>query len=111
MDKQERKAAVAAYRERKPAFGVYAIICTATGEVWVGTSRTVDTHKNRLWFELGIGSHANGALQAAWRAHGATEFRYEELDRLREDFPDFDRDDELKKRRALWQTRLRAQLL
>ncbi|NMN59372.1 hypothetical protein FHT36_003285 [Xanthobacter sp. SG618] len=111
MDKQARKAAVAAYRERKPAFGVYAIICTATGEAWVGTSRTVDTHKNRLWFELGIGSHANGTLQAAWRSHGASEFRYEELDRLRDDFPDFDRDDELKKRRALWQTRLRAQLL
>lgn len=108
MDRQERKAAVAAYRQRKPAFGTYAVICTATGEVWVGTSRAVDTHKNRIWFELGIGTHANGALQSAWTAHGAAGFRYEELDRLREDFPDFERDDELKKRRALWQARLGA---
>lgn len=108
MDRQERKAAVAAYRQRKPAFGIFAVICTATGEVWVGTSRTVDTHKNRIWFELGIETHANGALQSAWKAHGAAEFRYEELDRLREDFPEFERDDELKKRLDLWQKRLRA---
>lgn len=108
MDRQERKAAVAAYRQRKPGFGIYAVICTATGEVWVGASRTVDTLKNRIWFELGAGTHTNAALQSAWAAHGAAEFRYEELDRLRDDFPDFERDDELKKRRALWQTRLRA---
>lgn len=111
MDRQERKAAVAAYRQRKAAYGVYAVICTATGEAWVGTSRTVDTHKNRIWFELGVGTHANGALQSAWKAHGAADFRYEELDRLRDDFPDYERADELKKRRALWQTRLRAAVL
>ena len=111
MDRQERKAVITAYKERKPAFGVYTVICTATGETWVGTSRTLDTIKNRLWFELATGSHANGALQATWTAHGSGEFRYEELERLRDDFPDFERDDELKKRRALWQTRLRARLL
>src|SRR5262249_18716115 len=35
MDREDRRAAIAAYKERKPAWGVYAVICTATGEVWV----------------------------------------------------------------------------
>ena len=34
MDRQARKAAAAAYKERKPAFGVFAIVCRATGEAF-----------------------------------------------------------------------------
>jgi hypothetical protein len=41
MDRQDRKAAVATYKERKAAHGVYAVICRATGEAWVGCSRHV----------------------------------------------------------------------
>ncbi|VTZ23867.1 conserved hypothetical protein [Methylocella tundrae] len=108
MDRQERKAAVAAYKERKPAWGVYAIICAATGEAWVGSSLRVDTQKNRIWFELGLGKSPHAALQAAWNQHGGSVFRFEELERLREDFPELERDDELKKRQALWQSRLQA---
>jgi hypothetical protein len=87
MDRQERKAAIAAYKERKPAWGVYAVICTATGEAWIGCSRRVDTLKNRFWFELGLGRSSHVSLQAAWNQHGKSEFRFEELERLREDFP------------------------
>ena len=108
MDRQIRKDAIAAYKRRKPALGVYAIICTATGEAWVGSSNRVDTQKNKLWFELGLGNSRLSSVQAAWNRHGGQEFRFEELDRLREDFPEIDRDDELKKRQALWQTRLQA---
>ncbi len=111
MDRQDRKAAVAAYKERKPAFGVFAVICNATGEAWVGTSRHVDTQKNGLWFTLNLGSSPYAALQAAWRDHGETEFRFEELERLREDFPQLGRMDELKRRQALWRDRLRASTL
>ncbi len=111
MDRQERKAAIAAYKERKPAWGVYAIICTATSEAWVGCSLNVDTQKNRTWFELGQGRSRHASLLAAWRRHGEREFRFEELDRLRDDFPEFARDDELKKRQALWRSRLGASAL
>jgi hypothetical protein len=111
MDRQERKAAIAAYKERKPALGVYAIICTATGEAWVGFSRRVDTQKNRIWFELGLGKSPQASLQAAWNQHGEREFRYEELERLREDFPELERDDELKRRQDLWRSRLHASAL
>lgn len=108
MDRQARKAAVAAYKEKKPAYGVFAVICNATGEAWVGASANVDTHRNRLWFGLRLGSSPHKALQGAWGAHGEAEFRFEELDRLREDFPALSRADELKKRQALWRARLNA---
>jgi hypothetical protein len=32
----DRKAAVAAYKERKSACGIYALRCGPSGEVWVG---------------------------------------------------------------------------
>lgn len=108
MDRQDRKAAIAAYKERKPAYGVYAIICSATGEVWVGCSRHVDTQRNGLWFALKLGTSPHKSLQAAWKQHGENEFRFEELDRLRDDFPEIGRLDELKKRQALWRARLQG---
>jgi hypothetical protein len=111
MDRQDRKAAIAAYKERKPAHGVYAVICNATGEAWVGSSRHVDTQQNGLWFALRLGTSRHPTLQAAWTEHGEGEFRFEELERLRDDFPDIGRADELKKRQALWLSRLRGSAL
>lgn len=111
MDRQDRKAAVATYKERKPAFGVFAVVCNATGQAWVGTSRHVDTQKNGLWFTLSHGSSPYPGLQAVWREHSEDAFRFEELERLREDFPELGRMDELKRRQALWRDRLQASML
>ena len=111
MDRQDRRAAIAAYKERKPAFGVYAVICTATGEAWVGCSRHVDTRQNGLWFGLKLGTSPHASLQAAWRAYGEHAFRFEELERLRDDVPEIARLGELKKRQALWRSRLKAEAL
>ena len=111
MDRTARKAAISAYKERKPAFGVYAVICNATGEAWVGCSRHVDTQQNGLWFTLRTDGCRHVSLQAAWREHGEGEFRFEELDRLREDYPEIGRMDELKRRQSLWRERLRATVL
>lgn len=108
MELRDRKAAIAAYKERTPAMGVYAVICTATGETWVGQSRHVDTCRNGLWFALRLGSSPYVSLQAAWNRHGEADFRFEELERLRDDFPPYGRLDELKKRQSLWRARLRA---
>lgn len=111
MDRQDRKAAIAAYKERKPAYGLFAVICGATGEAWVGVSRHVDTQQNGLWFALRLGTSPHASLQDAWRRHGEQEFRFEELERLREDFPEIGRMDELKKRQGLWRARLQAAAL
>jgi len=111
MTPQDKKAAIAAYKERKPAFGVFAVICSATGAAWVGCSRHVDTQQNGLWFTLRQGGCRHASLQAAWREHGESEIRFEELDRLREDYPEIGRMDELKRRAALWRDRLRAEAI
>jgi len=111
MDRQARKAATAAYKERKSAFGVYAVVCRATGEAWVGQSRHLDTQQNGLWFTLKHGTSPHRSLQAAWVEHGEGEFSFEELERLREDFPALSRGDELKRRQALWAARLQGKPL
>ena len=111
MDRSARKAAIAAYQDRKPAHGVFAVICTATGQAWVGHSRHPDTQQNGLWFTLRHGTSPHGSLQAAWNQHGPDEFRFEELERLRDDFPALSRTDELKRRRSLWTARLQASAL
>lgn len=108
MTRLNRKALVAAWRERKTIAGVFAVICNATGQVWVGTSRHIDTHRNGLWFALRLGTGRDPALQAAWTEHGEDAFRFEHLDRLRDDISDMARDSELKSRAALWTARLEA---
>ena len=111
MNSQNRKQAIAAYKDRKPAYGLYAVICNATGQVWVGISRHVDTQQNGLWFALRQGNSLNKTLQAAWISHGEGEFRFEELDRLSEDYSELTRMDELKQRQKLWLMRLQARSL
>lgn len=108
MTQADRRALVASYKERKTIAGVFAVICSATGEAWVGKSRHIDTHRNGLWFALKLGSYPNRALQSVWREHGEKGFRFEELDRLSADVSDLERDGELKRRAALWSARLQA---
>lgn len=108
MSREHRKALIAAYKERKTVAGVYAVICSATGEGWVGQSRSLDAQRNGLWFVLKHGSCRNPELQAAWNAHGEAAFRFEALDPLPETVSDLMRPTELKKRAALWMARLQA---
>jgi hypothetical protein len=108
MNPQERKAAIVAYKERKAVWGVYAVICNATGEAWVGASRHVDTQRNGLFFTLRLGSSPHVSLQTAWGLHGEAEFRFEELERLSDSVPEFARVAELERRRKLWRVRLEA---
>jgi hypothetical protein len=109
MDRQDRKAAIAAYKERKVEAGVFAVRCTATGEAWVGTAADVSTIRNRLWFALGHGSHPVRSLQDAWNAHGADAFSFEVLDRVDPDAPPHVRDDELRQAAELWRAELGAE--
>lgn len=105
----DRKAAIAAYKERKPAVGIYLIRCRASGQCWIGASPTLDTIRNRHWFTLRHGSFPHPGLQTAWRAHGAESFGFEILEHLAEDEEDASyRGLLLKKRLAHWQAALQA---
>jgi hypothetical protein len=111
MTSADRKALINDYKDRETVAGVFAVICSATGRVWVGQSRHIDTQQNGLWFSLKLGSSPFRALQKEWSDHGADNFRFEQLDRLSPDLSDMARKDELKRRAALWIARLGAEAL
>ena len=85
MDRSQRKAAVAEYKERKPLIGLYAVRCAPASLVWVGGSRSPEGQKNKIWFGLRLGNHMNKAMQAAWNAHGEAGFAFEPLETVEED--------------------------
>ncbi|WP_424630587.1 GIY-YIG nuclease family protein [Bradyrhizobium sp. SYSU BS000235] len=108
MKGEARKAAIAAYKERKGAAGIYAVRCTATGEAWVGQSPNLDTVQNRVWFTLRVAGNLNRALQKAWDAHGAEHFAFEVVERLKDDDLAYSRDALLKERLVYWRAELGA---
>jgi hypothetical protein len=110
MDASERKAAVAAWRERKAEAGIYAIRCIPTGALWVGRAPDLATIWTRQSFVLRLGSHMRPALQAAWNAHGADSFAFEVIEKLEETASDAGRDAFLKTRLAAWRDKLGAEL-
>lgn len=108
MNRDDRKAAVAAYKERKAVAGIYALRCTASGQVWVGHAPDLDTVRNRLWFSLRTGSDPHRDLQQAWTIHGADRFAFEVLERLKEEELPYARKALVKQRLSHWRDRLGA---
>ncbi len=107
MSGERRKAAVAAYRERKVEAGIYGIRCTASGQLWVGSAPDLSTIQNRLWFTLRQGSNPHRSLQQAWAAHGSEAFVFEIVERLINDpDPGYIRNAALKSLHAVWVAKL-----
>lgn len=73
----DRKAAIAAYKERKTVVGIYAgVRCTATSEAWVGQAPNLETSDPEPHLVLAApGFIRAAAFQAAWSAHGPTASR------------------------------------
>lgn len=108
MENGDRRAARAAYRERKAPAGVYAVRCAPSGQVWVGQTRDLEKVWNRIAFSLRAGSSPHRALQAAWTAHGAEAFAFEALERLKEETLEFAQQSALNERAAYWRAQLAA---
>src|SRR3954452_4347643 len=85
MKHDDKKAAIAAYKKREHAAGIFAVRCAASGQAWVGQTLTLDTIQNRIWFSLRNGGHSNRDLQSVWTAHGADAFTFETLERLKDE--------------------------
>ncbi|MBP2301986.1 GIY-YIG nuclease family protein [Azospirillum picis] len=111
MTNEGRRAAVAAYKERKPAAGVFAVRCVPTAGVWVGGAPDLGTIRNRIWFQLRMGGCPHRSLQAAWTAHGAEAFVFEPVERLEDEELAFARQAALKARVAHWVTVLKAEAI
>lgn len=108
MDRMQRKAALAGYRERKVEPGIFAVRCKASGEVWAGRAPDLSTVRNRIFFTLRQGSSPHRLLQAAWNAHGADSFAFEVIEVLDPEELGLGLERELKSRHAGWASRLGA---
>ncbi|KRR01907.1 hypothetical protein CQ12_27045 [Bradyrhizobium jicamae] len=104
-----RKAAIAAYKERKTFAGIFLIRCKATAETWVGQTPNLEKIQNRIWFSLRQGSHPCRSLQTAWTAHGVDSFTFAECERLEEEETPYVRDGLLKERAVHWRETLNAE--
>lgn len=111
MNITDRKAAAAAYKERKVAFGIYAVRCLPTGQVWCGRALDLGAIQNRIWFTLRQNNSRHASLQAAWNAHGANAFVLEEIERLDEETLAYVRDRVLKERLIHWCAAQRAEAI
>jgi hypothetical protein len=108
MNKDEKKAAIAACKKRESVAGIYAVRCAASGEVWVGQAQDLGTIQNRVWFTLRIGKNPHDGLQKAWLDHGPDSFAFEVLERLEDEESSLIRNALLKKRMSHWQSELDA---
>lgn len=111
MKSDDRKAAIAAYKKRKSAAGIYAVRCATAGQAWVGQTLNLETIQNRIWFSLRAGSHSSRELQSAWTAHGADAFTFEPLEQLKDEELPYVRDPLLKERVVHWRSTLNGSVI
>ncbi len=111
MDSAQRKAAAAAYKERKPNAGVFRIVCAGTGQVWVGAAPGLDGIENRTRFMLRMGNHRSASLQSAWAACGDAGLSFATLETLDPGLSDYARRGRLKERLSHWSVELGAEAL
>jgi hypothetical protein len=108
MKNEARRAAVAAYKERKVVSGVYAVRCEASGETWVGHWSNIETIQTRLWFTLRQGTHPRKELVEAWHRYGEAQFTFEVLERLEDEPSSYTRDSDLKDLASHWREKLKG---
>lgn len=111
MKREDRKAATAAYKERKIPAGIYAVRCAAMDQCWIGGALDIGAIRNRLWFTLRQGSSPHRSLQDAWRRHGEHSFSFEQIEELDDDLTDYGRERVLKDRLAFWRAELKAEAI
>lgn len=111
MKIDDRKAAIAAYKKRKTAAGIYAVRCAPSGQTWIGQTLNLETIQNRIWFSLRAGGHSNRELQRAWAAHGMDAFAFEPLEQLKEEELPYVRDTLLKERAIHWRSALNGSVI
>lgn len=111
MKTEDKKAAIAAYKELKTAAGIYAVRCRVSGQVWVGHAPNLAAIQNRLWFTLRQGLCRQASLQAAWNAHGPDAFVCEPVEVFDEETLGHVRDRLARERLGHWRSTLGAEAL
>lgn len=111
MQGAERKAAIAAYKERKVAIGIYALACAATGQRWIGRAPDLAKIENRIRFSLAHDAALRPSLKAALKEHGPDAIDFEVLESVETDKLPYERDRFLKDRQEHWREKLGAEAI
>ena len=98
-----RREARREFKTKKTPKGIFAIRCTVSGEVWVGTSTHLDTEMNGAWYQLRNGLHQNKRMQAAWNQYGKNAFTYEVLETFDDELSPLLLKDHFAQRRKHWE--------
>lgn len=99
MDRSQKKAALAAYKARRPEMGVIALRCEATGETFLGISQDIPAGINGIRAKLGFGFHPNRHLLELWKQYGPEGFTFSTARALKYEDPGADHTAELEKLR------------
>lgn len=111
MQRTNRKAAIAAYKERKVTAGIYALRCSATGQCWAGRAPDLSTIENRLRFALNHDASMRASLRAALREHGADSISFQVVETIDTEEIPYDRERFLRDRLDHWRTKLGAEAI
>lgn len=107
-----RKAAIRAYKEIKPARGIFLVRCTATKSLWVDSAMDLRAAENRLWSSLPSGDpHIEKTIFAEFQTHGREAFAFEILEKFKDDIGPVALRDLLKERKRHWLTQTSARPL
>ncbi len=105
----KRKELIRAYKETARPAGLFAVRCTQSGRMLVGTSVDLPGMLNRQRFQLEMGGHPDKDLQADWNLMGPNAFEIEVLDVLEpSDEGTGDLGEELADLKTMWIEKLQA---
>ena len=108
MEKQDRRAHIAAYKALPQQGGIYQIRNTTTGRILLHWTAEMQGSKNRFDFAVLTDSCVDYALQSDWKQYGKQVFAFEVLEaraqKETQTLPAFRAD--LKKRFEQWQEKL-----
>ena len=91
------------YKETPKQAGVFRIVNTVSGKVFLGSSKNLEGRLNKHQFQLSSGRHPNRELQEDWNQLGTDAFRFEIVEIVqRKDDPKFNLDDELSLLEEIW---------
>ncbi|HEX4412659.1 MAG TPA: GIY-YIG nuclease family protein [Lacipirellulaceae bacterium] len=103
----DRKSQIRKYKETPRPMGIFQIQNTASGKVFIGSSKDLPAILNRHQFQLKLGGHPNTDLQRDWNEQGTDAFAFSVLDTLApSEEPNYDPTDDLAALEQLWMAKL-----
>ncbi len=95
MDKMRRKELQLEWKNRHPEMGIISVRCSATGEIFLGTSKDTRASFNSNRMKLSTRNHPNKQLQAMWNQYGEDAFEWSVYKLLKYENPEEDQTEKL----------------